>query len=166
MVEGGENFKMFPDYRDFSDITMISHSAKGSTWEKHKYLKVINGDYYYPDSYKGGRHLSKFEKKARKYFENREKEPEYGIGKLNETKVTKDGTLKGKKKKKMSKKKVTKLANDVISGKYGVGQQRMDQLGKKYNRVQNKVNKILLGPVAAKRIRERKRAEGLLGKKR
>lgn len=37
---------------------VLSHSAKGSTWEKHKYLRVINGKYYYPDSYEGGRHLS------------------------------------------------------------------------------------------------------------
>lgn len=37
---------------------VLSHSAKGTTWDKHMYLKVINGKYYYPDSYKGGRHLS------------------------------------------------------------------------------------------------------------
>ena len=35
----------------------ISHSAKGSTWEEHKYIKRIDGTYYYPDSYEGGRHL-------------------------------------------------------------------------------------------------------------
>lgn len=35
----------------------LSHSAKGSTWEKHKYVKRIDGTYYYPDSYEGGRHL-------------------------------------------------------------------------------------------------------------
>lgn len=35
----------------------ILHSAKGSEWEKHKYIKKLNGDYYYPDSYEGGRHL-------------------------------------------------------------------------------------------------------------
>lgn len=33
------------------------HSAKGSTWEDHKYIKRIDGTYYYPDSYQGGRHL-------------------------------------------------------------------------------------------------------------
>lgn len=26
-------------------------------WEKHKYVKVLDGKYYYPDSYEGGRHL-------------------------------------------------------------------------------------------------------------
>lgn len=37
--------------------TYVCHSAKGSTWEKHKYIKRIDGTYYYPDSYEGGRHL-------------------------------------------------------------------------------------------------------------
>lgn len=36
----------------------LQHSAKGSTWEDHKYIKRVNGTYYYPNSYKGGRHLS------------------------------------------------------------------------------------------------------------
>lgn len=31
-----------PDYMDF-----ISHSAKGTTWKDHKYIKKINGIYYY-----------------------------------------------------------------------------------------------------------------------
>lgn len=45
-----------PNYRDFR-ILHLQHSAKGSTWENHKYIKRIDGTYYYPDSYKGGRHL-------------------------------------------------------------------------------------------------------------
>lgn len=36
----------------------LIHSAKGSEWENHKYLKRIDGTYYYPDDYEGGRHLS------------------------------------------------------------------------------------------------------------
>lgn len=35
----------------------LRHSTKGSTWKKHKYIKRVNGTYYYPDSYEGGRHL-------------------------------------------------------------------------------------------------------------
>lgn len=35
----------------------LAHSAKGSEWKKHKYIKKVNGNYYYPDSYRGGRHL-------------------------------------------------------------------------------------------------------------
>lgn len=58
-----------PNYRDFrrSQFVLTSgqhleHSAKGSTWENHKYIKRIDGTYYYPDSYEGGRHLSDGEK--------------------------------------------------------------------------------------------------------
>lgn len=53
-----------PNYRDFrnsqflvSSDQQIIHSAKGSTWEDHKYIKRIDGTYYYPDNYEGGRHL-------------------------------------------------------------------------------------------------------------
>ncbi len=35
----------------------LRHSTKGSTLKKHKYIKRVNGTYYYPDSYEGGRHL-------------------------------------------------------------------------------------------------------------
>lgn len=40
----------------------LKHSAKGSTWEKHDYIKVEDGKYYYPDDYEGGRHLPKGDK--------------------------------------------------------------------------------------------------------
>lgn len=53
------------DFRNFIGISgiivipdsQLSHSAKGTTWEEHKYIKRIDGTYYYPDSYEGGRHL-------------------------------------------------------------------------------------------------------------
>lgn len=58
-----------PDYRNFrvgSQFVVetgmhLEHSAKGSTWEEHKYIKRVNGTYY-PDSYEGGRHLPDGEK--------------------------------------------------------------------------------------------------------
>lgn len=55
---------MRPDFRNFRGIgnDMLLHSAKGSTWENHKYIKRLNGTYYYPDSYEGGRHLPDGEK--------------------------------------------------------------------------------------------------------
>lgn len=49
----GKNYAIGPS-KDF-----LAHSAKGTTWEKHNYIKVENGKYYYPDDYKGGRHLPK-----------------------------------------------------------------------------------------------------------
>lgn len=59
-----------PNYRDFrrgSQFVVetgrhLEHSAKGSTWEDHKYIKRIDGTYYYPDNYEGGRHLPDDEK--------------------------------------------------------------------------------------------------------
>lgn len=42
------------------------HSAKGTTWDEHKYIKRIDGDYYYPDSYVGGRHLPSSSKNTKK----------------------------------------------------------------------------------------------------
>lgn len=37
---------------------VLNHSAKGSEWEDHQYVKRENGKYYYPDNYPGGRHIS------------------------------------------------------------------------------------------------------------
>lgn len=58
-----------PNYLDYRNSQFIfsyghhlGHSAKGSTWEEHKYIKRIDGTYYYPDNYKGGRHLPDGEK--------------------------------------------------------------------------------------------------------
>lgn len=50
---------MRPDFRNFKGFGLLAlaHSAKGTEWKKHKYIKKINGTYYYPDDYKGGRHL-------------------------------------------------------------------------------------------------------------
>lgn len=61
-----------PNYRDFrrgSQFVLetgvhLEHSAKGSTWEEHKYIKRIDGTYYYPDNYEGGRHLTDGEKET------------------------------------------------------------------------------------------------------
>lgn len=38
-----------PDYRE---IQYLSHSAKGSTWSKHKYIRKENGRYVYPSDLK------------------------------------------------------------------------------------------------------------------
>lgn len=34
----------------------LLHSAKGTTWENHKYVKVEDGKYFYPSNYEDGRH--------------------------------------------------------------------------------------------------------------
>lgn len=43
------NFALFA-----GGTTVIIHSAKGSTWKDHKYIKKKDGTYYYPKDYKGG----------------------------------------------------------------------------------------------------------------
>lgn len=61
---------MLPDFLTVKrNRKILRHSAKGSTWEEHKYIKRLDGTYYYPDSYEGGRHLPDGEK------ENNSKEP-------------------------------------------------------------------------------------------
>ncbi len=52
-----------PNYRDFRGSQLVAvHSAEGSSWKKHQYIKRKDGVYYYPDSYEGGRHLPDGEK--------------------------------------------------------------------------------------------------------
>lgn len=42
---------IFPDFRDIKrQPVILSHSAKGTTWKNHKYIKVENGRYFYPKS--------------------------------------------------------------------------------------------------------------------
>lgn len=52
----------FLDFRSGGQLLLV-HSAKGSTWDKHKYIKRVDGTYYYPESYEGGRHLPDGEEK-------------------------------------------------------------------------------------------------------
>ena len=58
-------------------IWYIKHSAKGTTWEDHKYIKRIDGTYYYPDSYKGGRHLPDGEGSRAEYGEYKEGDSDF-----------------------------------------------------------------------------------------
>lgn len=60
----------------------LKHSAKGSEWKKHTYIKKdkATGYYYYPDDYSGGRHIPKDQADARqaamdKWKESSEGEP-------------------------------------------------------------------------------------------
>lgn len=124
----------------------IAHSAKGSTWKKHKYIKIMNGLYFYPDDYVGGRHISSTKKTTSKKSSDKSSE------KKDTKKSSSSEKDKDEKKKGISSKRVEKLANKVIRGDYGVGQDRMNKLGKKYYKVQNRVNQILLGDAGAKRV--------------
>lgn len=111
-----------PNYRDFRRLSLL-HSAKGSSWDEHKYIKRLDGVYYYPDSYEGGRHL-----------------PKSGTSGIREA-VKSDGPL--------SDDELENLAKEVISGKYGNGSQRRELLGGYYEQVQARVNQILKGETAS-----------------
>lgn len=110
---------MRPDFRSFigGQTRIISHSAKGSEWEDHKYIKKIDGNYYYPDNYQGGRHLDDKQK------ENEEKRIA--------TNADLDEGM------------VETMARDVIRGLFGNGADRKERLGENYQKIQDRVNEIL-----------------------
>lgn len=125
-------------------VFVIQHSALNSEWKKHKYVTKEDGKYYYPDGTKGARTMFTLRKKRAK-TKSGDKEK---------------NSVKGRK----SSSKVNKLANAAISGKYGNGEVRKKKLGKRYDKVQNRINQILLGKKAAKRIADSKK-EKETGKK-
>lgn len=108
-------------YRNLFIYPFFNHSAKGSSWEKHKYIKKMDNKYYYPDSYEGGRHLPSSSKPS----ENRPS----GAALDDNAELTKDD--------------IERLAREVIRGDYGNGQIRKDLLGYNYQVIQDRVNEIL-----------------------
>lgn len=53
-------------YRDLLTKKDIKHSAKGSVWENHKYVKKIDGVYYYPVGYEDGRTIDELSDRKKK----------------------------------------------------------------------------------------------------
>lgn len=102
-----------------SDYKEFLHSAKGSTWENHKYIKRLDGTYYYPDSYEGGRHLPD---------NGKEKET------LNGEESSSDS---------LNQSDIKSLAKEVIRGNFGNGEIRKKLLGENYEEVQSLVNIII-----------------------
>ena len=112
-----------PDYMDPRiSFQLLQHSSEGSSWKKHKYLKRVDGTYYYPDTYEGGRHLPDGEKEE------------------SNSKID------------LSEKDVEKLAKEVIRGNFGNGQERKDLLGENYEEIQKRVNELMKGSVGSKTI--------------
>lgn len=128
----------------------IAHSAEGSVWEKHKYLKRIDGKYYYPDSYEGGRHLSDLRKKTKRKPSMTEKEKSKSRGQLTSKGIKRQNLLNQERiKEDLSDSEVAKIAKDIISGKYGNGNEaRRKALGmsaEEYEIVRKKVNEMMRG---------------------
>lgn len=113
-----------------SPSKIVIHSAKGSEWEEHKYIKRIDGTYYYPDSYEGGRHL-----------------PE-GSGGGESTDEEPPSTDN------LSEADIEALAREVIRGNFGNGKQRTELLGDAYETVQRRVNELMKGSAGSKKTSE------------
>ena len=128
-----------PDYRDFRTRSQsFRHSSEGSSWKEHKYIKRVDGTYYYPDSYEGGRHLPDGEKEKPMEDELFEK--------------LKNSSDKDNSKIDLSKNDVEKLAKEVIRGNFGNGQERKDLLGENYEEIQKRVNELMKGSAGSKTI--------------
>lgn len=103
-----------PDFRDFIHVRkLLVHSAKGSEWEEHMYVKKVDGDYYYPAGYENGRTVDSL------------KESGSGESDSDSEDDTDDMTLR------------------AIRGDFGNGQVRKDLLGEDYDRIQSRVNELM-----------------------
>lgn len=167
-----------PDFRDFSvrKPTLI-HSAKGSTWDDHKYVKKIDGVYYYPVGYEDGRTVDELKGGKDKDSEDKKKESSDSKEKqIDEVKKNFDQYLakRGIDWRKLPKEEVDQmqrdiikqleagketgtkektseeLAKDVMSGKLGDGADRKALLGDRYDEVQ----KIVNDKVGSKKVSE------------
>lgn len=98
----------------------LSHSAKGSTWEDHKYVERIDGTYYYPSGYTKGRTIDSLKGK-----------PEEDTGSKEESDLSDED--------------VENLAMEVIRGNFANGRERREALGEYYNKIQNRVNQLMKG---------------------
>lgn len=135
---------MRTDLKNFIGVGQLAlvHSAKGSTWEEHKYIKRLNGTYYYPNDYEGGRHLPS----------GSEGESESKEESLNDAGST------------LSSDDIEKLAREVIRGNFGNGQVRKELLGGYYKQIQDRVNEIYRGKTGSTKVSEVSEKEVETGK--
>lgn len=170
-----------PDFRNFVGTNQILvHSAKGSTWEDHKYAKKIDGVYYYPVGYEDGRTVSdlkdekktedKKEKTDSKSKEDQIKEVKQNFDQylakrgIDWRKLPKDEVdqmqrdiikqIESGKETGTKEKSTEELAKDVAAGKLGSGEDRKALLGDRYLEVQKKVNEIVKGLAGSKKTSE------------
>lgn len=125
-------------------LSFISHSAKGSSWKDHKYIKRKDGTYYYPDSYEGGRHLDSDTSKSSEKSGDEEKDDTTGA-----LETTAD----------LSQEDIDRLAKEVIRGNFDNGQIRKELLGEAYQKIQNRVNEILRGSASNTKVSDAKQSD-------
>ena len=103
----------------------LIHSAKGTSWKNHKYIKKVGNKYYYKDE-KG---------------ELVEGDPSDNGDILTETKESTTSSSKSKKSKKSAETdRIKALANKVMAGKLGQNQLRKATSSKDYIKVMNTIN--------------------------
>lgn len=103
----------------------LVHSAKGTSWKNHKYIKKVGNKYYYKDE-KG---------------ELVEGDPSDNGDILTETKESTTSSSKFKKSKKSTETdRIKALANKVMAGKLGQNQLRKATSSKDYIKVMNTIN--------------------------
>ena len=103
----------------------LIHSAKGTSWKNHKYIKKVGNKYYYKDE-KG---------------ELVEGDPSDNGDILTETKESTTSSSKSKKSKKSTETdRIKTLANKVMAGKLGQNQLRKATSSKDYIKVMNTIN--------------------------
>lgn len=167
---------IIPDFRNFRTKPIyLIHSAKGSEWEDHKYVKKIDGIYYYPVGYEDGRTIDdlKGDKKSDDKSKETTKSKEDQINEVKKNfdqylakrgidwrNLPKDEVdqmqrdiikqLESGKETGTSEKSAAELAKDVMAGKFGEGEDRKKLLGDKYSEVQ----KIINGSTGSKKTSE------------
>lgn len=164
---------MIPDFRNFVGTNQILvHSAKGSTWEDHKYVKKIDGVYYYPVGYEDGRTIddlkggkdSKDKDEKKEKTDSKSKEEQIKEVKQNfDQYLAKRGIdwrtlpkdevdqmqrdivkqLESGKETGTKEKSTEELAKDAVVGKLGSGEDRKLLLGDRYAEVQKQINEIM-----------------------
>lgn len=173
-----------PNYRDFRRARPkvylnknLQHSAKGSEWEDHKYVKKIDGVYYYPVGYEDGRTIDSLSDNKKENKDDDKKSKGLAIDQIRnhfDQYLAKRGIdwrtlpkdevdqmqraiinqLENGKESWTSEKTVDELAKDVISGKLGSGDDRKVLLGDVYEAVQKKVDELLKSSTGSKKTSE------------
>lgn len=161
-----------PDFREFK----LEHSAKGTTWDDHKYVKKIDGVYYYPVGYEDGRTIDSLTngKKDDETDKDSKDTTIDDIKKHFDQYLAKRGIdwrtlpkeevdqmqrdiikqLENNKETGTSEKTADELARDIISGKFGTKEDQKKLLGDRYSEVQKKVDEIVNGSAGSKKISE------------
>lgn len=172
---------IMPDYKEFigNGLSLI-HSAKGSVWDDHKYVKKIDGVYYYPVGYEDGRTIDSLNDKDNKSEEKKTENDKSKESQIDEVKkhfdqyLAKRGIdwrtlpkdeidqmqrdivkqLESGKDTGTSEKSTEELAKDVKAGKLGDGEDRKALLGDRYEEVQKKLSELLNGSTGDKKVTE------------